>query len=119
MQVPVGIIPKCETKHDEMISIMEKLQQYVPVNTEEVQFDIPGVGTKKAYADWFHYTLFGGDMLTAKRARGSQHIRKNSTRGITRLERLKPVTEDWHAKVCLLGVCFMLYRYLVTIFLIQ
>ena len=54
--------------------------------------------------DQFHYLLFGGDMLTAKRARGGKDIRSNSERGKDRLEGLTPVVEDWHAKVCLLGV---------------
>ena len=55
-------------------------------------------------ADWFHHILFGGDMLTAKHARGSKYVRSNSTRGLDRLEGLLPVAEDWHTKVCLLGV---------------
>lgn len=52
-----------------------------------------------------HTSLAGGDQLTAARARGSQQIRCNSERGKDRLEGLQPVVEDWHAKVCLLGVC--------------
>ncbi len=50
----------------------------------------------------------GGDQLTAVRARGSKRVRYNSLRGKDRLEGLEPVIEDWHAKVCLLGVsvCF-------------
>ena len=38
-QVPLGIILKSETKHEDMISIMESLQQYVPCKkytTDEV-----------------------------------------------------------------------------------
>ena len=46
-------------------------------------------------------------MLTAKRARGSKHIRSNSLRGLDRLEGLLPVAEDWHAKVCLMGVNYI------------
>lgn len=48
--------------------------------------------------------FIGGDQMTAARARGSQRIRSNSERGKDRLEGLQPVVEDWHAKVCLLGV---------------
>ena len=63
-----------------------------------------GLGEKEVHTDTFHHILFGGDLLTAKRARGSQYTRSNSLRGKERLEGLKPVIEDWHAKVCLLGV---------------
>ena len=35
-----------------------------------------------AISDCFHYVLFGGDLLTAKRARGGQEIRENSEGGI-------------------------------------
>ena len=46
----------------------------------------------------------GGDQMTAAQARGSQRVRSNSERGKDRFEGLQPVVEDWHAKVCLLGV---------------
>ena len=58
----------------------------------------------KKWMDKFHQILFGGDQLTVARARGSQRIRKNSERGNERLEGLTPVCEDWHTKLCLLGV---------------
>ena len=83
---------------------METIQEYVPVHSEMTTVDVPSVGEKEVHADWFHHILFGGDMLTAKRARGSKHIRSNSARGQDRLEGLIPVAEDWHAKVCLMGV---------------
>ena len=40
-------------------------------------------------------------MLTAKRARGAQ---ENSDRKRHRLEGIIPIIEDWHAKMCLVGV---------------
>lgn len=43
--------------------------------------------------------------MTAARARGTQWVRSNSERGKDQLQGLQPVVEDWHAKVCLLGVC--------------
>ena len=104
MQVPLGILPKCEIKHVEMIDIMKSLQKYVPVHTDEMSVEVPGIGDRKVYADSFHHILFGGDMLTAKRAHGSKHIRSNSTRGLDQLQGLVPVVEDWHSKVCFLGV---------------
>ena len=74
------------------------------METETSTIVIEGIGEKVVHADKFHRVLFGGDQLTAKRARGSQYVRSNSLRGKDRLEGLKPVVEDWHAKVCLLGV---------------
>ena len=112
IQVPLGILPKCETSHEDMIAIMEHLQRYVPSETESSTIDIEGIGEKEVHADHFHHVLFGGDLLTAKRARGSQHIRSNSLRGKERLEGLKPVIEDWHAKVCLLGVSVLALFYI-------
>ena len=94
-----------------MIDIMEHLQQYVPLETEVDKLTIPGVGEREVHADTFHHVLFGGDQLTAKRARGSQHVQSNSLRGKDRLEGLKPVVEDWHTKVCLLGVSCTIYVY--------
>ena len=43
-------------------------------------------------------------MLSAKRARGAQHIRENSDRKRHCLEGIIPIIEDWHAKMCLVGV---------------
>ena len=48
--------------------------------------------------------LFGGDQLTAARARGAIRQRQNSLTAKQRLEGLNPVTEDWHAKVVLITV---------------
>lgn len=50
--------------------------------------------------------------MTAARARESKRVRNNSERGKDRFEGLHPVVEDWHAKVCLLGVCVYIIRYL-------
>ena len=89
-----------------MIAIMEAIQKYVPLHSEKIEVEIPSVSKKQVtFADRFHHLLFGGDMLTAKHARGS----KNSARGSDRLEGLLPVVEDWHTKVCLIGVS-LVYR---------
>ena len=53
--------------------------------------------------------------MTAARARGSQRVRSNSERGKDQLQGLQPVVEDWHAKVCLLGVC--VHSFLLFIFI--
>ena len=98
-----------------MIDIMENLQQYVPLAMEVDKLSIPGVGEREVHADKFHHLWFGRDQLTAKRARGSQHVRNNSLRGKDRLEGLKPVVKDWHAKVCLLGVSCTLHTLLLSL----
>ena len=52
----------------------------------------------------FHRLLFGGDQLTAKRARAGIRIRNNSTNDAEHLEGSLPVAKDWHAKVVFLEV---------------
>ncbi len=106
-KVPLGILPKCETKHADMISIMDTLHQYVPTVTTKETTQVTESEEIDFLVDRFHYLLFGGDMLTAKRARGGQDIRSNLERGKDRLEGLVPVIEDGHTKVCLLGVSKM------------
>ena len=54
--------------------------------------------------DVFKPVLFGGDQLTAARARGSQQIRVNSETSSEGLRGLIPVAEDWHTSVVLLTV---------------
>ena len=83
---------------------MEHFQQYVPMESETSKISIPGVGEKEIHSDKFHHILFSGDLLTAKRARGSQYTRSNSLRGKDCLEGFNPVVEDWHAKMCFIGV---------------
>ena len=105
-------MPKSETSHEDMIAIMEHFQQYVPLETETSTVDVEGIGEKEIHADRFHHVLFGGDQLTAKRARGSQYVRSNSLRGKERLEGLKPVVEDWHTKVLVCeGNVWYMYMY--------
>ena len=88
-----------------MISILDHLHQYVLTLTSTET--IVNSHTSKevtAISDCFHYMPFGGDMVTAKRARGVQGIRENSNRERNCLEGLVPVAEDWHAKMCLICV---------------
>lgn len=105
MQVPLGVLKKNEMKYDDMIGIMEHLHNYVPTKTETVNIDLPITGdhlemTKTS----FHTVVFGGDQLTAKRARGSQMIRSNSITSSHQINGLLPTAEDWHAKLCFLEV---------------
>ena len=59
------------------------------------------VGTKPAV----HKVLFGGDQLTAARARGCRDLRLNSNSITGQLQGLLPVAEDWHTMATLLSVC--------------
>lgn len=102
LQVPLGVLPKCETKRSEMIDIMLSLQQYVPLlggsdyDAEKCE-EVP------------HQILFGGDQLTAARSRSGQEARLNSDTCSGRLDSLKPVAEDWHTGVILLTVSIELF----------
>ncbi len=97
---------KNENKYEEMVDIMEDLHEYVPTVSSKVEVDVPGAEneTVELDMDQFHYILMGGDQLTAARARGTKAIRSNSERQKEKLEGLVPVCEDWHSKMCLLGV---------------
>lgn len=125
IQVPLGVLLKSETKHEDMISIMDSLEQYVPLvkyttdekiasTEEEVEVQIYGNHTTSAciisvllsqvHHDIFKLVLLGGDQLTVARARGSQQIRVNSETASDRLCGFIPVAEDWHTSVVLLTV---------------
>ena len=79
----MGIIQKCETKHEDMISIMDKLEQYVPTVSQSIVLQNPVTNVDvELYMDEFHYILFGRDQLTVKKAVGSKHERSNERREI-------------------------------------
>jgi len=88
-----------------MMVILEELSSYVPVVTTEESVNDPECGTTTLPNDDFHHILFGGDQLTAARARGSLRIRSNAERSMHRLEGLIPTSEDWHTKVVFIQVC--------------
>lgn len=46
MQVPLGVLLKNETKHEDMIDIMLSLQQYVPTVHSMTDRDIQSTGEK-------------------------------------------------------------------------
>ena len=105
----MGVLNKSEMKYDDMISIMEYLHHYVPTETGTVEIDLPDSGGKFDLTKTsFHTILFGGDQLTAKRARGSQMIRSNSVTSSEQINGLLPTSEDWHAKLCFLEVSYNL-----------
>ena len=93
---------KNENQLDEMVDILATLHQYVPLH--EVQVETDEDGDEPATVEILHKVLFGGDLLTAIRAKGAQRIRQNSEHPVGRLEGFIPVAEDWHAKVVLMEV---------------
>lgn len=105
IQVPLGILLKDEMKYEDMVEIMRHLHKYVPCVTSVTKKVLPGSDKEvELVEDRFHKILFGGDQLTVARARGGQRIRRNSDRAMHSLDGLIPTCEDWHAKLCLLGV---------------
>ena len=100
MQVPLAVIPENETSYEGMIGILEELQQYIPSKLIDIKEKIPGseLSSEKSFIT----TLVGGNNLSTARARGAMLIRGNSELQEHDLKGFLPVSEDWHAKVCLL-----------------
>ena len=97
---------KNENKYSEMIDIISDLHQYVPIMETSITTD-PSVDPEtvdQPTSEKLHPLLFGGDQLTAARARGCQELRINSDTSTGRLQGLIPVAEDWHTTVTLLVV---------------
>ena len=104
-QIPLGITLKNENKLGEMVEIMTHLQKYVPAKEYVKQVSVPDGSSQHMLRDAIlHPLLFGGDQLTAARARGAKKIKMNGVSPLDRLEGLVPCAEDWHAKVNLLEV---------------
>ena len=93
-----------------MVDIMHHIHKYVPLCSYSEKEDVIGldeaVDVPKAN---IHTILFGGDQLTACRARCAKKVMANGNDPIQRLEGLKPTVEDWHTKVVLLEVNTILY----------
>lgn len=103
--MPLGILLKNENKGSDMVDILTHLHQYVPVREFTKEVFIPSMDeavTKQETV--LSKILFGGDQLTAARARGAIKAMSNATTAAKRLEGIIPVSEDWHAEVALLGV---------------
>ena len=114
MQVPLGILLKNENKAADMVYILTSLHKYVPVREYMREVSIPRltVVVRKPEAV-FSKILFGGDQLTAARARGAMTAMSNASTACKRLEGLIPVIEDWHAQVAFLDVIWK-YFYKVS-----
>jgi len=104
MQVPLGVIKKCENKVDEMCFILKELHRYVPTESTTLNLKLPTGELKPLDSEVFHRILLGGDQLTAARARSGSSARADHSSSGKRLSGLLPVIEDWHAKMCYLKV---------------
>ena len=105
VQVPLGILLKNEYKGSEMIEILTHLHQYVPLKEFTKEMFIPSIEKVVTKQDTvLSNILFGGDQLTAARARGAIRAMSNGSTAAARLQGMIPVSEDWHAEVAFLGV---------------
>lgn len=101
IQVPLGIILRNENKITEMVDIMDVMHKYVPMKADTANIRPPGDADLEPIPvelSVFHKILFGGDQVTAARARGAQLARCTQSSARDQLRGLLPVCEDWHAK---------------------
>ena len=83
----LDILMKNETKHKDMIDIMNHLHNYLG---EAWNPD--------------HPVLSGGDQVTCERQLGAKRHMMCGNTAVERLDLLQPVVEDWHCLVSLVGV---------------
>ena len=118
MQAPLGVYLKDENKLEEIVDILDELQKFAPSYSQTTEVPIPNTSEVRSLKEIaFHRLLFGGDQLTAKRARAGVRIRNNSMNSADRLEGLLPVAEDWHAKVVFLEVSIHLMASFICLIL--
>ena len=87
-----------------MVDIMPHIHQYVPVM--EYMQDTPVLFSEEVPVPQaiFYSIVFGGDHVTAARARGARRAKINSLTPVTHLEGIIPCAEDWYAQLNLLDV---------------
>lgn len=83
---------------------MAKIHTYVPTKRCDQTHTIEGSDDIVIPDAQFHPILFGGDQLTAARARGAKKAKANSVDPSLRFDGLIPVAEDWHTRLNFLGV---------------
>lgn len=83
-----------------MIEVLDFYKTYLP--HRNISASVPG--SIKNHDKDYVTTVIGGDYLSAARARGAQYIRSTSEFREHRLGGFLPVSEDWHAKQCLMEV---------------
>ena len=83
-----------------MAEILDDLNKYVPVQQQDGVTLIP--------------RLVFGDQLTIARIRGAAILRSPEVKEECQLKQFVGVISDWHARLCLVTVCFF---YLINIIL--
>ena len=79
----------------------------MPSRQKTVEVEVEGEDEPEQLTiDRFHQVLIGGDQLTVARIRSAQAARLNSESGSGQLRGFLPVVEDWHARLCLMEVCY-------------
>jgi hypothetical protein len=101
MQVPLGVLPKNETRYQDVIEILEEYKQYNP--SKDITLEEPP-DSDEVTDTVYTPLLLGGDYLSVARVRGAQLIRSNSELEKHRLDSFVPCAEDWHCKLALLEV---------------
>lgn len=86
-----------------MVDIMSHLHRYVPEDVYEDECTVDGEAVTVLKASLYPI-LFGGDQLTAARARSAKKAKINSVKPSARFDGLVPVAEDWHTKLNFLAV---------------
>lgn len=97
-----------ENKLDEMGHILDHYMTLVPTVEVRGQLTIPGGSILDFDASRFFQTLFGGDQLTVARIRGVQALRDTQARRMDKYEGLEPVVEDWHARMTVMKVSWLI-----------
>ena len=87
--VVLDILMKNETKHKDMLDIMNTMQDYLG---DSYPHD--------------RRVVSGGDHLTCERQIGAQRHMMDGDTSEERLEILEPVAEDWHCQLCIIVVSF-------------
>lgn len=103
--MPLGILLENENKGSEMVEILTHLHQYIPYKESTKEVRIPSLEeTVPEPSAKLTKILFGGDQLTAAKARSAIAAMSNASSPVRRLEGIVPVIEDWHAQVTFLEV---------------
>jgi len=89
----------------DMGQIMDSFNQYVPLEESIQTLEVNGTEYTYDGSKLMQILLFG-DQLTVARARGASTLREPQKKCLDRLEGFVPTIADWHARMCLVQVCF-------------
>ena len=114
-QVPLGIIPKNEAKTEGMVAILTHSSQYVPDALASSEITLSTGGKVVVENHKMHRILFGGDQMTAARARAGIDAKLNGDTKAQRLDGIIPVFEDWHSRTTFMDVsACLLFKFRTT-----